>query len=121
MQAAAVPENLKPYAGRIVDVDSHEMMPAQIWIDTFGEIARPIADLIKSQPPRPNHANIPDYDGDNQPISADSIFKVKGPVSPGAVDMDRRLEVMDLMGIKHQLLFPTSIGLWGMAMASAAP
>lgn len=121
MLAEAVPESLQPYAGRIVDVDSHEMMPAQIWVDTFGEIARPIAELIKSQPPRPNHASIPDYAGDVLPIEADSIFRVKGPVSPGAVDMDRRLKVMDLMGIRHQLLFPTSIGLWGVAMASAAP
>lgn len=121
MLAEAVPPVLKPYAGRIVDVDSHEMMPAQIWVDTFGEIARPIADLIKSQPPRPNHASIPDYKGDNLPIEAETIFKVKGPVSPGAVDMERRLQVMDLMGIKHQLLFPTSIGLWGVAMSSAAP
>jgi predicted TIM-barrel fold metal-dependent hydrolase len=121
MQAAAVPETLKPYAGRVVDVDSHEMAPAQIWVDTFGDVARPIADLIMTQAPRPNSANIPDFSGDNLPISADSIFKIKGPVSPGAVDMDRRLDVMDMMGIKHQLLFPTSIGLWGMGMAFAAP
>lgn len=121
MLAEAVPPVLNPYAGRIVDVDSHEMMPAQIWTDTFGEVARPIADLIKSQAPRPNSANIPDYAGDILPLDAETIFKVKGPVSPGAVDMDRRIEVMDMMGIRHQLLFPTSIGLWGIAMASAAP
>lgn len=121
MLAEAVPPVLKLYAGRIVDVDSHEMMPAQIWEDTFGEIAKPIADLIKSQPPRPNHASIPDYPGDVLPIEAASIFKTKGPVCPGAVDMDRRIDVMDMMGIRHQLLFPTSIGLWGIMMATAAP
>jgi predicted TIM-barrel fold metal-dependent hydrolase len=120
MHASAVPDALKAYAGRIVDVDSHEMMPAQIWTDMFGEVARPIADMIKAQPPRPNHASIPDWAGDVLPIEADSIFKTKGPVAPGAVDIDRRLAVMDLMGIKHQLLFPTSIGLWGLAMASTS-
>jgi len=56
MQASAVPDALQAYAGRIVDVDSHEMMPAQIWTDMFGEVARPIADIIKAQPPRPNQA-----------------------------------------------------------------
>ena len=111
MHATAVPPALKAYAGRIVDVDSHEMMPAQIWEETFGPIAKPIADLIKSQPPRPNHASIPDYAGDVHPIEAATICKVKGPVAPGAVDIDRRIEVMDIMGIKSQLLFPTSIGL----------
>jgi predicted TIM-barrel fold metal-dependent hydrolase len=117
--ALAVPDAVRPFAGRIVDVDSHEMFPAQIWEDVFGEIARPIADLIKSQPPRPNHASIPDWQGDVHPIEADTIYKVKGPVAPGAVDIDRRLEVMDLMGIKSQLLFPTSIGLWGIQLATA--
>ena len=118
---AAVPDALKSYAGRIVDVDSHEMMPAQIWTDVFGEVAKPIAELIKSQPPRPNHASIPDFAGDTMPLGAETLFKVKGPVAPGAVDMDRRTGVMDMMGIRHQLLFPTSIGLWGIMFATAAP
>ena len=117
--SACVPEAVRPYAGRIVDVDSHEMFPAQIWEEVFGEIAKPIADLIKSQPPRPNHASIPDYAGDVHPIEAATIYQVKGPVAPGAVDIDRRLEVMDMMGIKSQLLFPTSIGLWGIQLATA--
>ena len=78
--SACVPEAVRPYAGRIVDVDSHEMFPAQIWEEVFGEIAKPIADLIKSQPPRPNHASIPDYAGDVHPIEAGTIYKVKGPV-----------------------------------------
>jgi predicted TIM-barrel fold metal-dependent hydrolase len=121
MTAPAVPDAIKPYAGRIVDVDSHEMMPAQIWEETFGPVAKPIADLIKSQPPRPNHASIPDYAGDVLPVDPATIYKVKGPVAPGAVDIARRLEVMDLMGIKDQLLFPTSIGLWGIQLATAAP
>lgn len=121
MQAAAVPEILKPYAGRIIDVDSHEMMPAQVWEETFGDLAKPIADLIKSQPPRPNHASIPDYAGDVAAVDPDTIYKLKGPTAPGAVDIGRRLEVMDLMGIKSQLLFPTSIGLWGIQLATAAP
>ena len=117
--AAVLPDAVRPYAGRIVDVDSHEMMPAQLWEEVFGEIARPIADLIKSQPPRPNHASIPDWQGDVHPIDAASLFKVKGPIAPGAVDIDRRLEVMDRMGIKSQLLFPTSIGLWGIQLAAS--
>jgi hypothetical protein len=121
MLAEALPDVLQPYAGRIVDVDSHEMMPVQIWTELFGEVARPLAELIVTQPPRPNSANIPDFAGDIMPLSAETIFKVKGPVCPGAVDMERRVAVMDMMGIRHQLLFPTSIGLWGAMMASAAP
>jgi hypothetical protein len=38
-----LPESLKPFAGRILDTDSHEQMPAQIWEREFGEIAKPLA------------------------------------------------------------------------------
>jgi len=121
MELVELPRSVVPFAGRVVDVDSHEMAPAQIWVETFGEIAKPIADLIMSQPRRyKNSANVVGYERDDQPITKD-IFKDKGPESPGAVDMDRRIEVMDVMGIRHQLMFPTSIGLWGMGMSTAAP
>ena len=29
-----------PYEGRITDVDSHEQIPAQVWVDVFGEDMR---------------------------------------------------------------------------------
>ena len=61
------------------------MMPAQIWTEMFGDVAAPIAELIKSQAPRPNSANIPGYAGDTMAIDPETIFKVKGPVCPGAV------------------------------------
>jgi hypothetical protein len=35
-----LPESLKPFAGNILDTDSHEQMPAQIRECEFGEIAR---------------------------------------------------------------------------------
>ena len=98
------------------------MMPAQIWVDTFGETARPIAELIMAKPARTaNDANIPGYAGDSHELSADRLWSTKGPASPGAVDMDRRLEVMDMMGIDSQLLFATSVGLWGMVMINSSP
>ena len=117
MNTATLPRHVAPLAGRIVDVDSHEMMPAQIWVETFGEIARPIADLIMSMPARnKNSANIPGYAGDRAPPARETLWTTKGADSPGSVDMARRLEVLDMMTVKEQLLFPTSIGLWGMTL-----
>jgi hypothetical protein len=38
MAQYAIPESLKPCAGRIVDIDSHEMMRAQIGAREFGPV-----------------------------------------------------------------------------------
>jgi predicted TIM-barrel fold metal-dependent hydrolase len=119
---ATLPRHVAPLAGRIVDADSHEMMPAQIWTDTFGEVARPIAEMIMSMPVRnKNTANIPGFAGDHAALREETLWTTKGADSPGSVDMDRRLDVMDMMGIKSQLLFATSIGLWGMSMINMSP
>jgi predicted TIM-barrel fold metal-dependent hydrolase len=114
-----LPESLKPFAGRILDTDSHEQMPAQIWEREFGEIAKPLAAAMMNQPPsNPNHANCEGYVDDTMEINPDRIWKQKGPRSPGAVDMRRRLDVMDQMAVARQLMFPTSLGLWGTALYS---
>ena len=36
MSTCALPDELRSWAGEIVDVDSHEMMPAQVWRREFG-------------------------------------------------------------------------------------
>src|ERR1700679_300828 len=63
-----------------------------------------------------NSANIPGYAGDRAPPARETLWTTKGADSPGSVDMARRLEVLDMMTVKEQLLFPTSIGLWGMTL-----
>jgi hypothetical protein len=118
---SAFPELLKPFAGRIIDIDSHEHMPAQVWVENFGDVAKPLADVMMSTPPtNPNHANVQGYPGDVREISEETLWTTKGPISPGAVDMSRRVQVMDMMKIDRQLMFPTSIGLWGTSL-SACP
>src|SRR5690242_3868009 len=103
--AATLPRQVAPYAGRIVDADSHEMLPAQIWVEAFGEVARPIADMIMSMPiNNKNSANVPGYKGDIDPVTPETLWTTKGPGSPGSVDMDRRIAIMDMMGVKSQLL-----------------
>ena len=36
---SAMPQGLQYLSGRILDIDSHEMMPAQVWVREFGPIA----------------------------------------------------------------------------------
>jgi hypothetical protein len=117
-----LPDSLKSFRGRIIDVDSHENMPAQVWVETFGEVARPIAEeLMKWPPPDKNAANYPGYPGDVRPIEPETIWSLKGPSSPAAWDMNRREAVLDALEIRRQLMFPTSIGMWGSLVHSAPP
>lgn len=118
-QAIALPQPLQQLEGRIYDVDSHEMMPAQIWTEVFGADVAELADAViqHSLPWEKdiNSHNVPNYAGDVMEIS-DSLMTIKGPVAPGAVDIRRRVDVMDAMGVKRQLLYPTGLGGWSMTL-----
>lgn len=125
----AVAEELKPFAGKIMDTDSHEMLPIQSWTEAFGPEMVPVVDWIsrdwlspelgvgsattisrgKSDKDDLNHPNYPGFEGDIMPIDAD-VVNVKGSRAPGAVDPRRRLEMMDATGIQRQLIFPGVAG-----------
>jgi predicted TIM-barrel fold metal-dependent hydrolase len=115
----ALPSELQPLAGRLVDVDSHEMMPAQMWTDFFGSEVEEIADavILHSLPWEKdnNSHNVPDYAGDVMEIT-ETLTSIKGPKAPGAVDLARRLDVMDAMGVRAQLMYPTGLGGWSMTL-----
>lgn len=118
---AVLPDALAPLAGRIIDVDSHEQMPAQVWVENFGEIARPFAEKLMAKAPQRNinHPNVQGYAGDVRELNAETVWTTKGPTAPGAVDVRRRLDVMDLMSVNRQLMFPTGVGLYGALLYSA--
>jgi hypothetical protein len=62
-----------------------------------------------------NTLNRTDITGDVMDISYDSVWKVKGPDAPSAIDLGRREAVMDHMGVARQLIFP-SFGLLGLQL-----
>jgi predicted TIM-barrel fold metal-dependent hydrolase len=104
----AIPDCLLPFAGRIMDVDSHEYTPVNHWIEQFGEATRPFVDAHE-------HSKMPIrqfVEADDTELDADTIWNTKFAKAPGAFDFDRRLEVMDLTGIARQMVFPGSIGLY---------
>jgi hypothetical protein len=113
------PGELGQFAGLINDVDSHEMIPAQRWVETFGPVVQEVADAWTNgkitDATDKNSNNIPDYPGDIEEITGD-IVNVKGCRAPGAMDISRRLDVMDTMGVRRQLMYPTSVGIWGVIL-----
>jgi predicted TIM-barrel fold metal-dependent hydrolase len=123
MTVTTLPRELQDLAGDIIDVDSHEMMPAQVWVREIGPVANVLAQYWlnnKAELGHLNHPNQPGYDLDEAPIESDSIWRRKGPTAPGATDPTRRPEIMDLMGVKRQLMFPTGVGMYGMGLANSA-
>jgi len=94
------------------DVDAHEMIPGHLLEDAFGEPGRMLGELFAVADklhPDPSATNMhqPDVQ-DTMTLDPENIWKVKGPPAPSAIDLRRRLEVMDVMGIDRQLVFPTS-------------
>ncbi len=113
--AVALPDAARALAGRIVDADTHEMIPVKYWVELFGPECQELQDARANSPITDvedrNTSNVPDYVADDAVITAD-IVNVKGARAPGAMALDRRLDVMDAMGVARQLMFLTSVGLW---------
>jgi predicted TIM-barrel fold metal-dependent hydrolase len=106
--ASAIPEAVRPLAGRIMDADSHEYTPVNLWEEQFGSIVRPFVEAHENSK-MPIRAVV---ESDDTPVNADNIWNTKFAKAPGAFDLARRLEVMDLTGVRRQMVFPGSIGLY---------
>jgi predicted TIM-barrel fold metal-dependent hydrolase len=95
------------------DVDSHEMIPSHLLEDVLGQPGRIMGKVFESADrlrPDPTATNMHQTDivGDMKDIDPEDIWKIKGPSAPSAIDLGRRVEVLDVMGIDRQLVFPTT-------------
>jgi predicted TIM-barrel fold metal-dependent hydrolase len=106
-----LPDALTSLAGRISDVDAHEMLPAELWTEAFGEVAAPLAErfIAARSPDDPGYWSVPGCTGDTAAVDPATVFSLKGPTAPGAIDPRRRVDVLDAMGVHRQLMFPTSV------------
>jgi len=108
-----LPDALLPFAGEINDTDGHEALPVTLWEEEYGSEVMPFhAAVSKSLPVE--HA--PDVLRDDTPITSETVWKVKLEKAPGAFDINRRLEVMDFMGVKRQILYPGIMGIYAFAL-----
>jgi predicted TIM-barrel fold metal-dependent hydrolase len=99
--------------GRINDIDSHEMIPTSLWGEAFGPAGAMMASMWESMQLNDTDPNslVVKPDGDTLVVSPETVWSRTGWVSgcsaPGAIDMARRLEVLDFMGVRRQFVFPT--------------
>jgi hypothetical protein len=110
-QTYAVPPVLRDFAGEIMDADSHEYTPLNYGEDQFGSVVRDFVDAFAS-----SKMPIAEFvESDSTDITADTVWNTKFARAPGAFDLERRLEVLDLTGVRRQMMFPGSVGLYAVS------
>jgi predicted TIM-barrel fold metal-dependent hydrolase len=110
-----------PLLDRTLDVDAHEFAPPHLWAEIFGPTAERLSNICapiiiqlgEGYISRPKQAD------DDSPMTLENVWTQRHTGAPGAFDMVRRLEAMDLMGVRRQLIFP-SFGLWGQILSTGA-
>ena len=98
-----------PLLQRTLDVDGHEFAPPHLWGSVFGPVAGRLAPVCEPFAAKMGEGYMvqPQLTGDFAPITDESVWSERHTGAPGAFDMRRRLEVLDRMGIRCQLVFPS--------------
>ncbi|MGE2724499.1 amidohydrolase family protein [Mycolicibacterium pulveris] len=115
--------------GRILDTDNHEFVPAHMWAEQFGEVSKPIAQLFLDlhDPNGLESYTAPVYHDDG-PVSREIVEKgwgtkrpPVGAIAPGAINMRRRVDVLDVYGVDQTLLFAGGPGVLGNTFIQVSP
>jgi predicted TIM-barrel fold metal-dependent hydrolase len=109
-----LPKAVAPFAGEINDLDAHEAIPVKRWRDQFG----PEVDAIIAADKMGFFDTT--ITEDETPIDSHNVWYQKMEKAPGAFDFKRRIEVLDYIGIKKQILFPGGLGLQAMLLNDSA-
>lgn len=102
--AYKLPDLMAPYAGQINDLDAHEAMPVTMWCEEFGSEAEEFVKAGMSLVFNPEAAQ------DKAEINPYNVWNLKMELAPGAFDLQRRLEVLNYVGIDRQIIFPGGFG-----------
>jgi predicted TIM-barrel fold metal-dependent hydrolase len=105
--------------GRIRDTDSHEHVTSYNWAKVFGPQMGALSEFFEElhEPDATNSFTAP-VERDDAPISPETTWR-RGPWAPGALDMERRLQVLDFFGVQEQLVVSTVPGLLAQILVSA--
>jgi|LakMenEpi03Aug12_release.lakeMendotaPanAssembly.Ray.scaffolds.fasta_scaffold246141_1 predicted TIM-barrel fold metal-dependent hydrolase len=102
------PEPIAPFAGQIIDGDAHDVTPLNHWVDVYGS---KVKDFVDAQAVAGGLVTMT-KDVDDTEITVDNVLKAKFESAPGAWDLDRRIEVMDFLGIDRAVLFPGNMPIF---------
>jgi predicted TIM-barrel fold metal-dependent hydrolase len=107
------------------DLDSHEFIPVHMWEEIFGSAGRDAVTCWNAlyavsggeEAGSLNNLRRPDVVADDTEITPETVWTMKGCAAPGAIDLRRRGEVLDAMGVSRQLIFP-NFGFLGLGLAA---
>jgi predicted TIM-barrel fold metal-dependent hydrolase len=111
-----LPDAIAQFGGQILDVDGHEVTPINHWRDYFGSACDELIGAIKLSKMIVNAEKA----ADDEPINAETVWKKKWEQAPGAFDLDRRIDVLDYVGVKRQMMYPGSLGLYAAVLYARA-
>jgi predicted TIM-barrel fold metal-dependent hydrolase len=111
---AATPDSLR---GRILDLDSHLMIPMDRFASAFGTFGRVVGPVASALIRRfSKDAEKWEQDQHEVPVDPDAVWNVKGAAAPGGSRAETRVLALDLMGMHRQLVFPDVLSAfiaWG--------
>ncbi len=104
---------------RTLDVDGHEFAPPHLWGGIFGPVGARLAEVCAPmiEAMGADYIDRPGQAADDAAMTYENVWTLRHTGAPGAFDMTRRLQAMDLMGVRSQLIFP-SYGLWGQILST---
>src|SRR3974390_2554127 len=97
---------LEALRGRVLDLDSHEAIPPNPFVNILGDRAKLFAKIGK-QTYELMEQGFKGAVADTVEITPQTVWERKNFEAPGAVDMNRRTAVMDARGVQRQLVFPS--------------
>ncbi|AIT82086.1 amidohydrolase family protein [Novosphingobium pentaromativorans] len=103
----AVPADLQPFIGEILDADAHEHTPVNHWREAFGSITDRLAEVVQAS----THPSNEFQEADDTELTPDNLWNQKRAAAPGSFNFDRRGPALDMMGVKSQMLFAGTMGL----------
>jgi len=121
-----LPAAIAAFAGEINDIDAHEATPANLWVERFGERAGFMSDAMYASNPGNRARNKRGFIlgaeryTDDTPINSHTVWHEKTEMAPGAWEMDRRLDVLDFIGTRRQIMYPGSMALRSLTIHARA-
>lgn len=115
-QRFAVPSAVLPFAGEIYDIDAHESTPMNLWREQFGSVVERLAAAVAQSTLAATRLRA----ADDTEINSETVWKRKSSEAPGAFDFTRRLQVLNLTGVRRQMMFPGGMGLLALGLYASA-
>lgn len=107
-----LPSKIAAYAGEINDMDAHDVVPIQLWTEEFSPLMAPLRDACLAISAQHLGESMGSKDAmtpapkDDAPINAQNVWNLKMEKAPGGINLDKRVEVLDYLGVHRQMIFP---------------